>query len=228
MKTMVSFNKKQLIMTGVIAFYLLGSIMMNILTMKTIQIGNVSIFTCGIVMTPLVFACNDILTECMGKKFAFRIILIGAFVNLAWSLLCAFAIALPANNPFIADCFKVILGSTWRITSASIIAYIGGGYINNIIMDKLRQKDGEKGYYLRAILSTAFGQLFDDYVFVFLAFAPFGISDIENPWSAILTVPVISAIVETIIEAIFTPVSKRICDLVKKDEENKEWRIGGI
>ena len=212
------FSKAQLIMVGVIAFYFLGSIMMNILTMKTLQIGSISVFTCGIMMTPLVFACNDILTECMGKKFAYKIILVGAGVNLAWSLLCALAIALPGNNEYIADCFKTILGSTWRITAASIIAYIGGGYINNWIMDKLKQHDGEKRYYLRAISSTAFGQLFDDYVFVFLAFAPFGISAIENPWGAILTVPLVSAVVETVIEAIFTPVSKKICDVIKAEK----------
>ena len=213
----INFNKKQLLMVGVIAFYFLGSIMMNILTMKTLQLGSVSIFTCGIIMTPLVFACNDILTECMGKKFAFKIILIGAGINLAWSLLCALSIALPGNNPYLAECFATILGSTWRITSASIIAYIGSGWINNIIMDKLHKKDGNKKYYKRAILSTAFGQLFDDYVFVFLAFAPFGISAIENPWMAILTVPFISAVVETVIEAIVTPISKKICDTIKAE-----------
>jgi len=216
---LIKFNKKQLIILGTISFYLLGSIMMNILTMKTLQIGNVSVFTCGIIMTPLVFACNDILTECMGKKFAVRVILVGAGVNLAWSLLCAFSIALPANNPYIAECFKTILGSTWRITTASIIAYIGGGYINNLIMDGMKQRDGEKRYYHRAIISTAFGQLFDDYVFIFLAFAPFGVSAIENPWSAILTVPLVSAIVETIIEAVFTPVSKKICTIIKTPDE---------
>lgn len=213
----VTFNKKQLLMVGVIAFYFLGSIMMNVLTMKTLQLGSVSIFTCGIMMTPLVFACNDILTECMGKKFAFKVIMTGAGINLAWSLLCALAIALPGNNPYLAECFAVILGSTWRITSASIIAYIGSGWINNVIMDRMHRRDGDKKYYHRAIISTAFGQLFDDYVFVFLAFAPFGISAIENPWSAILTVPLISAIVETIIEAAVTPISKRICDTIKQE-----------
>ena len=84
-------------------------------------------------------------------------------------------------------------------------------------MDKMHKRDGEKKYYRRAIISTAFGQLFDDYVFVFLAFAPFGISAIENPWSAIITVPLISAIVETVIEAAVTPISKRICDTIKEE-----------
>ena len=214
----VQYNKKQLIILGVIAFYFIGSIMMNVLTMKTLQLGSVSVFTCGIMMTPLVFACNDILTECMGKKFAFRVILVGAGINLAWPLLCAAAIALPGNNEYIADCFKTILGSTWRITASSIIAYIGSGFINNWIMDRLKLRDGKRRYYLRAISSTAFGQLFDDYVFMFLAFAPVGISAIENPWAAILTVPLVSAIVETIIEAVVTPISKRICDIINSEE----------
>jgi len=213
----VHFDKKQLIITGVIAFYLLGSVMMNILTMKTIQAFGISVFTCGILLTPLVFACNDILTECMGKRFAFNVILVGAFVNLAWSVLCAASIALPGNNPYIQECFSVILGSTWRITTSSIIAYIGGGYLNNVIMSKMKQKDGEKGYYRRAILSTAAGQLFDDYAFCLLAFAPIGLSEIENPWMAIVTIPFISAVGETVIEAIFTPVSKKICTIINND-----------
>lgn len=212
----INFNKKQLTITGVIAFYFLGSIMMNILTMKTVQIGNISVFTCGLMLTPLVFACNDILTECMGKKFALKVILIGAGVNLLWTVICAIAIMLPANNEYIAECFATILGSTWRITASSIIAYIVGGYVNNVIMANLHEKHGEKKYYLRAILSTAFGQLLDDYLFVFLAFAPFGISQIENPWSAIITVPIISALAETVIEAVFTPISKAICMRINK------------
>lgn len=212
------FTKSQLIITAVIAFYLLGSVMMNILTMKTLQLGSVSVFTCGIILTPLVFACNDILTECAGKKFALKMVWVGAAVNIAWAILCAVTIALPGNNPYIAECYATILGSTWRITSASIIAYLGSGYINNAIMDGMKQRDGEKRYYSRAIISTAFGQLFDDYVFCFLAFAPFGISAIENPWKAIITVPIISAIVETGIEACVTPVSKMVCDTVKRSE----------
>ena len=78
-------------------------------------------------------------------------------------------------------------------------------------MAKLKERDGEKKYYLRAISSTAFGQLVDDYAFVFLAFAPFGISAIENPWMAIFTIPLISATMETIIESCVTPISKKVC-----------------
>lgn len=212
------FTKAQLIITGVIAFYYVGTIMMNVLTMKTLQIGSISVFTCGLFATPFVFACNDIITECTGEKFALRIVLIGAGLNLLWSLLCALSVLLPGNNEFIANAFSVILGSTWRIIGASIIAYILSGYINNFIMARLKDVDGEKHYYKRAILSSVAGQVLDDYVFMFLAFAPFGISAIENPWASIITVPIISAIAEVAIEAVFTPVSKKLCDVVKSEK----------
>lgn len=212
------FTKAQLIITGVIAFYYVGTIMMNVLTMKTLQIGSISVFTCGLFATPFVFACNDIITECTGEKFALRIVLIGAGLNLLWSLLCALSVFLPGNNEFIANAFSVILGSTWRITGASIIAYVLSGYINNFIMARLKDVDGEKHYYKRAILSSVAGQVLDDYVFMFLAFAPFGISAIENPWASIITVPIISAIAEVAIEAVFTPVSKKLCDVVKSEK----------
>jgi uncharacterized PurR-regulated membrane protein YhhQ (DUF165 family) len=84
-------------------------------------------------------------------------------------------------------------------------------------MDAMHKRDGNKKYYLRAILSTAAGQLLDDYAFVFLAFAPFGISAIENPWEAVITIPIISAIVETIIEAFVTPISKKICKTINAE-----------
>lgn len=211
------FSKSQLIIVGTLCLYFLTGVCMNILTMKTLQIASISIFTCGILLTPINFACNDILTECCGEKFAWRCILIGGGVNLGWALLTLICTKLPGNNPYLSECFATILGSTIRITSASLIAFVGGGYLNNKIMSKLHQKDGDKGYYKRAILSSFVGQLFDDYVFVFLAFAPFGISAIENPWKAIITVPIFSCLVEVAVEALITPVSHKVCKKYQKN-----------
>lgn len=207
---MVTFTKQQKIMVGVIAFYLAGSVMQNVLATKTFDTGGISPAAAGILLTPLVFACSDIMTEVLGKKVALRICYIGAGVNIVWAIVCQIAIAIPGNNEFMATAFAAILGSTLRITVASIIAYIGGSWINNSIMDSLHKKEGAKGYYKRAILSTFLGQMLDDYAFCFLAFAPFGISPIENPWNVIALMPFLSAVLETIIEACVTPISKKI------------------
>lgn len=207
---MVSFTRQQKIMVGVIAFYLAGSVMQNVLATKTFDTGGVSPAAAGILLTPFVFACSDVMTEVMGKKSALRVCYIGAGVNILWALVCQVAIAIPGNNEFMATAFAAILGSTLRITMASIVAYIGGSWVNNTIMDTLHGKDGTGKYFKRAVLSTFAGQMIDDYVFCFLAFAPLGISPIENPWSVIALMPFLSAVLETVIEACVTPVSKMI------------------
>jgi uncharacterized PurR-regulated membrane protein YhhQ (DUF165 family) len=88
-------------------------------------------------------------------------------------------------------------------------------------MDKLHKRHGEKKYYFRAILSTAIGQLFDDYVFWFLAFAPFGWSAIEKSWEMIALLPVLSAVAETFIEAVITPISKKVAYAIKVQQRKE-------
>lgn len=204
--------------------FLIGSVMQNILVVKTFQFYGLPILGAGIVLTWFVFACSDILTECMGEKFAFRACLGGVALNLIWSLITFVCIKIKGDNEYVAGCYALVLGSSLRITLASAIAYIGGSYLNNHIMDRLHKRHGERRYYFRAILSTAVGQLVDDYVFWFLAFAPFGWSALEKSWSAIAFLPVLSAIAETVIEAVITPVSKRVAYTIKDQmRADRDW-----
>lgn len=204
--------------------FLIGSVMQNILVVKTFQFYGLPIIGAGIVLTWFVFACSDILTECMGEKFAFRACLGGVALNLIWSLITFVCIKIKGDNEYVAECYALVLGSSLRITLASAIAYIGGSYLNNHIMDRLHKRHGERRYYFRAILSTAVGQLVDDYVFWFLAFAPFGWSALEKSWSAIAFLPVLSAIAETVIEAVITPVSKRVAYTIKDQmRADRDW-----
>lgn len=198
--------------------FLIGSVMQNILVVKTFEFFGIPILGAGIVLTWFVFACSDILTECMGEKFAFRACLGGVAINLIWSAITWLCIHIKGDNAYVAECYALVLGSSLRITVSSAIAYIGGSYLNNHIMDRLHKRDGEKKYYFRAILSTAVGQLFDDYVFWFLAFAPFGWSALEKSWQMIAFLPILSAAAETAIEAVITPVSKRVAEKIKAQQ----------
>lgn len=198
--------------------FLIGSVMQNILVIKTFEFYGLPILGAGIVLTWFVFACSDILTECMGEKFAFRACLGGVVINLIWSAITWLCIQIKGDNAYVAECYALVLGSSLRITLSSAIAYIGGSYLNNHIMDKLHRRHGERKYYFRAILSTAVGQLFDDYVFWFLAFAPFGWSALEKKWEMIAFLPILSAVAETVIEAVITPVSKRVAYKIKEQQ----------
>lgn len=213
------YSRAQLIMTGVIAFYLMGTVLNNIITIKTVPLGNFATLSCGLLLSPIVFACNDILTECMGEKFAFKTIMASSLVNLWWSLVCVIVIALPGTRANVSEAIETVLGSTWRVTVSSFIAYVGGGYLNNLIMTKMRQKDGENKYYLRAILSSAFGQLLDNYAFRILAFAPIGLTAVEFSWDTIMILPLVTTIAETVLESFVTPISKKICTVVQSENE---------
>ena len=214
----MKINKSYKMILVVLFCFLMGSVMQNILVVKTFQFYGLPILGAGIILTWFVFACSDILTECMGEKFAFRACLGGVGINLLWSLITWIAISIKGDNDYVAECYALVLGSSLRITLASAIAYIGGSYLNNHIMDRLHKRHGEKKYYLRAILSTAVGQLVDDYVFWFLAFAPFGWSALEKSWEMILFLPILSAVAETVIEAVITPVSKKVAFAIKKQQ----------
>ena len=61
---------------------------------------------------------------------------------------------------------------------------------------------------LRAIVSTFFGQILDNLLFVTLAFAPIGISAFEMNWIDIISSVALGTTLETVLEAAFVPLLK--------------------
>lgn len=212
---MLKMKKSQNIMIGVVAIFLLVSVIQNILTVKTFNLGGVSLYSGAFLIGWIAFACSDIITEIMGEKFGRKCAVAGMIANLSWALICTIVISIPGINQEASAAFATLFSCAWRITIASAIAYFVGSFINNVVMDKLHQKDGENKYYKRAILSTFLGQAADDYVFYILAFAPVGLAVYEMSWLTLLWLPAVYIITETVIEAIFTPITKKVVDIIK-------------
>lgn len=215
-------KKSQKIMVGIVSTFLLVSVIQNILTVKTFNIGGISLYSGAFLIGWIAFACSDIITEMMGEKFGRKCAIGGMIANLAWAGICQLVIAIQGVNAEASSAFAILFSSAWRITLASAIAYFLGSFTNNIVMDKLHKKDGNDKYYKRAILSTLLGQAIDDYVFYILAFAPVGLAVYEMEWTTLLWLPAVYIVTETAIEAIFTPISKKTCDYIKKIVANEE------
>lgn len=211
-----------------VIFFGAGSIMQNILAVKTFGSVNISIATAGTLISWLVFLAMDILTEVWGKKIAIKTFMITAIISLLFTGVAWIAIIIPGTSPdFIDPQYATILGTGWRIALGSIIAFIGGNYINTIIMHTMRVKSKDKNntfsFMARAILSTLVGQLFDNAIFYFVAFAPLGIaSTIEHGFLDLLTLIGIVTVIETVIEAIISPLTAKIVRKLKevKKQEN--------
>lgn len=206
--------KKNKILQIMFGLYTGAIILQNILATKQIDIAMFTVTT-GILVSPIVFIIQDIVSEIFGYKNAKKMILLGFIMNFIGVLLFTLAIYLPSsqfwNNQ---DAFSSILGTTFRISIASFIAYITGSLINSKIMVMLKNKF-PKSLFVRAISSTIVGQFLDNALFAFIAFYN------VLPISAILSMILGGTIFETLYEVIFYPVTKFSIRKLNKYINNK-------
>ena len=213
-------------LVAITAFYIAGSVLQNILAVKTFGTELVAITTGGTIISWLVFACMDVITEIWGKKRAIKTFVASAIFNLIFNAICWIAIALPGTSDFVQGSYSVVLGTGWRIAIASITAFLLGNYINTQIMHVMRvhskDENNSKGFMFRAVLSTLFGQLVDNGLFYLMAFAPIGIvGTIENPWSLIGQLVLFTTLIETVVEAVVSPCTARFVKYLRTKKEAK-------
>lgn len=207
------------------AGYIAGAIAQNILAVKTFGTTMIAITTGGTLISWLVFACMDVITEIWGRKRAILTFTGGAILNLLFNLICWIAIQIPGTSDFIQSSYETVLGTGWRIVLGSITAFLLGNFINTQIMYlmKVHSKDqnNSKGFIFRAILSTLLGQLVDNGLFYLIAFSPLGIAGtVENPWHMILQLVIFTTCIETIVEAIVSPLTAKFVKHLKSKKEN--------
>lgn len=220
MKKKLTINKILLLITG---FYLCGTVMQNMFASKTVTLGAIC-FTGGTLISWLVFACMDIITEIWGKKTAINIFLFGAALNVFFSVVGALLDIMPGTNGAGINClFNLTNGVSLRIAIASPIAFILGNYANTLIMHSMKNADTKNTsftFMLRASLSTLAGQLIDNGLFFVLAFGPFlkwG-GGLFTSWSTILNLIITITLIEFVLEAIFSPLTSKVVNRIKKLE----------
>jgi uncharacterized integral membrane protein (TIGR00697 family) len=183
------------------ASYCVGLVTMNILASKQVDILLFTI-NLGLFISPIVFIINDIQSEVFGYRSAKAMITAGMVANVAVAGVYFLAITVPPSANFVnQEAFRAVLGSTARITVASVTAYYIGSLINAKVMVSMKRRM-EKYLFFRAITSTVAGQVIDNVVFMALAFA--GVL----PAVAIITMVIGGTIMETVYEVVFYPVTK--------------------
>lgn len=204
------------------AFYVAGSILQNILAVKTFGTSVLAITTGGTLISWLVFACMDVITEVFGKRRAILTFVGSVILNIFFNIVCWIAISIPGTSSFINDAYTTVLGTGWRIALGSIIAFLLGNYINTQIMYVMKKhsKDSNKslGFIGRAITSTLFGQLVDNGLFYLIAFAPLEIAGtVENSWQMIGTLVLCTTLIETVVESIVSPITAKFVKYLKSN-----------
>lgn len=145
-------------------------IIANIISAKVVSFWGL-VIPAAIVAYPLTFLMTDVIGEIWGKEQANKTVKLGLICQLVSLILIGLAIILPVA-PFADNQaeFKAIMGQSFRVVGASLIAYLVAQYNDVLIFHKLKEKTGGKHKWLRNNLSTMLSQLLDTAIFITIAF----------------------------------------------------------
>jgi len=142
----------------------------NIIATKQFQIGSIALPTAMLVF-PVTYILSDVVSEVYGYKASRFTAWMGFGANLLMVITFQVAIILPYPEYFgLQDAFSSILGNTPRLFAASTLSYMVGDFVNDRVFRMMKVKQGEKGFTLRAIVSSMAGEAFDAGMFIPLAF----------------------------------------------------------
>lgn len=219
----------------IVTLFCVSVVIMNLMASKTIIITDPSWFgvTGGILLSWIPFLCMDILNKSYGPKVATKINILALGINLfcvgVFELVSRFQIG---GDPAAYEAFNATFKQTWQILTASSIAFLVSGVFNNVLnagIAKLYKDDpnDKKEYYARSYGSTIIAQFIDNFVFTSLAFLVFfklslGSSFGWTIWT-VLGSATFNAILELVMEAIFSPFGYKVCKKWEEENVGKEY-----
>ena len=207
-------------------------IVSNLMEIKTVDLGPLTI-TAGVIVFPISYILNDCIVEVYGFSKARLVIWLGFGMNLLVSLLLQLGIILPGAASWHGqEAMELIFGAVPRIFAASFIAFLCGSMVNAYVMSKMKfSASAGKGFSLRAIVSSLWGEGVDSVIFFPIAFG--GVL----AWSEIGMLIVTQAIIKTVYEILILPVTLKAVKKLRaiegeeaatKPKSYKWWRINEI
>lgn len=150
--------------------FVIGLVISNIVAAKVVTFGWM-VAPAAIVIYPLTFLITDVIGELWGRDEANRTVRTGLLCQVISLLLIAAAIALPVA-PFADNqaAFAGILGNTFRMVFASLVAYLASQSWDVFLFHLLKDKTGDRFKWLRNNASTMSSQIIDTLIFITIAF----------------------------------------------------------
>ena len=147
-------------------------IVANVISSKLVIIGGHFVVPAAVVSYAFTFLCTDIIGEIWGKEEANKTVKRGLIFQIIATIFILLAIQLPIA-PFMANfqnVFKSVLGGSFRITLASLGAYLVAQANDVFIFHKLKEITRQKHKWIRNNVSTICSQFIDTSIFITIAF----------------------------------------------------------
>lgn len=147
----------------------------NLFVPRLWQVGKLPLQLSGaVIIFPISYVINDLLTEVYGYRRAMRVIWLGfvlsAFVAVAAQIVAWLPAPLSPESQPVADAFNQLFGLVPRTTAASLLAFVIGSYLNALVMSWMKVATKGRGFGWRAIASSLAGEASDSLIFFPAAF----------------------------------------------------------
>lgn len=207
-------------------------IISNLMEIKTVPLGPLTI-TAGVIVFPISYIINDCIVEIYGFRKARLTIWLGFGANLLVTLMLQVGLWLPGTAEWHGqEAMATIFGAVPRILFASFTAFLCGSMVNAYVMSRMKLNSGDRGFSLRAIVSTVFGEGVDSAIFFPIAFAG------NLSWPMIISLMFTQIVLKTLYEITVLPITLRAVKRLRAIEQTdpdidsgisyKWWRITDI
>lgn len=195
----------------VFALYITSLIASNTLGVKLIPFLGLQI-TAGAFMFPFVFITTDVIGEVYGRRLA-RFFVIAGAASTALFIVYSMLALIPQwadAGMWLKDSYNTVFGVSMRISIASLVAFIIGEYQDVIMFFLVKNRLGDKNFWLRSTISNIWSQLLDSSLFMTIAF--FGVF----PNAVLIKLIVTLWLFKVAVGVLYTPISYLGIHLLRK------------
>lgn len=177
----------------------------------------------GVFYFPCIYVISDILSEVYGYRISRWVSWITSFVNIIFIGLVLGVISIIKPVPWCEDLNQalwLINGASFRVVVGSILGSVLAGWVNDIIFQKFKHKEGEKGFAKRKLLSSLAAEAVDTVTFITIAFLgtmPFSpLSDGGSIYTSLCSLYIVQFLLKYGVEVITEPLAHLLAKKLKK------------
>lgn len=217
LKTKIPITRSQLYF---IVIYTIVLVVSNIISSRQVLFFNHWELTGAVILYPLTYIMSDVLSEVWGYKWSRKACYIAFAANFFVAIIGYLVCSLPSPTWWgDAAAFSTVLKAVPRITCASLLAFVLGGLIDDLVFKIMKKGKDNNGYGLRAIISSLFGELVDSCIFIPLAFIG------SMPTEVLIKMIGLQVIVKVAYEIVLVPLNTYVMKKIKKAHTNELMEI---
>jgi queuosine precursor transporter len=155
-----------------LTIYLVSLFASNTLGLKIMPFIFGTHLSVAVFFFPFVFLTTDVIGQVYGKQMAKNFVWAGFISILLFLLYSYISVIMPwsQSGVWTKESYNIIFGISFRMSIASVLAYIIAEYQDVVAFFFFKKKLNNKAFWLQSNLSNLWSELFDTFIFMFVAF----------------------------------------------------------